>query len=147
MTSFFRPSFVTAAESRRERIVFTGIAIVVAVAMFLAASGSGSGDPVGEQPPVVVDVGGNVLSVVIGLLVLMPRTRAIGSILAIGNMFVSMYLNYTVDGVDYFVDLIPYNTVTIMLASVLLGHHAADLAHLRGGPGAPRDPGPMSAPG
>ena len=135
-----RPSFVTQRETRTERIVFTTIAVIVALAMFGAASGSGSGDPVGEQPPAVVDVGGNVLSVVIGLLVLIPRTRIVGAVLAVGNMFISMYLNYTVDGVDYFVDLIAYNTITIMLASVLIGHPAADLAHLRrGSPGSTGD--------
>ena len=87
-----------------------------------------------EPPPDALNIAGNVLAAVIGVLVLIPRTRAFGALLAVGNMFVSMYLNHTYDGVDYFVDLIPYNVGTITLAAILVGRYARDLPHtFRGG--------------
>ncbi|MEO1063048.1 MAG: hypothetical protein AAFZ07_16675 [Actinomycetota bacterium] len=128
MTSLLDPSPVSAVETRNERAVYTGIAVVVALAMFVAASGSGSGEYVtAEPPPDALNVAGNVFAAIVGILVLVPKSRGIGALLAVANMFVSMYLNYTYDGVDYFVDLIAYNTVTIMLGSILIGHHARDL--------------------
>ena len=102
--------------------------------MFLAASGSGSGNPVSAPPPVWLDVGGNIFAAAIGLFVLIPRTRILGGISAVINMFISMYLNYTIDGIEYFALLSPYNTITIMLASILIGHYAADLFYLNGRP-------------
>ncbi|MEM9463916.1 MAG: hypothetical protein AAGA90_01005 [Actinomycetota bacterium] len=143
MAAVLQPSHVSGRDGRGATIGFTAISVVVAIAMFLAASGSGSGDFVADPPPDWLNIGGNVFSVVIGLLVLVPRTRALGAILATGNMFVSMYLNHRYDGVDYFVDLIPFNTVTIMLASILIGHYVADLPRLfrRGDPNPPTPPG------
>ncbi|MEM8924137.1 MAG: hypothetical protein AAGD35_11610 [Actinomycetota bacterium] len=129
MNALLAPSRVSGRETGNERIAYTAITVIVAVAMFIAASGSGSGEYVtAEPPPDALNIAGNVFAAVIGILVLIPRTRIYGAILAVGNMFVSMYLNYTYDGVDYFVDLIPYNTVTIMLASILIGHYEPDLA-------------------
>ncbi|MEM9132172.1 MAG: hypothetical protein AAF962_05785 [Actinomycetota bacterium] len=131
MSSLLAPSPVSARETRNERIAYTVIAVIVAIAMFIAASGSGSGEYVtAEPPPDALNIAGNVFAAAVGILVLIPRTRIYGAILAVANMFVSMYLNYTYDGVDFFVDLIPYNTVTIMLASILIGHYEPDLARV-----------------
>ncbi|MEM1332699.1 MAG: hypothetical protein AAGG08_04495 [Actinomycetota bacterium] len=128
MTSLLDPSPVSATETRNERVVYTGIAVVVALAMFVAASGSGSGEYVtAEPPPDSLNIAGNVFAAVVGVLVLVPRSRGLGAFLAVANMFVAMHLNYTYDGVDYFVDLIAYNTITIMLGSILVGHHARDI--------------------
>ncbi len=138
MSSLFAPSRVSGRETRNERIAYTVMSVLVAIAMFLAASGSGSGEYVtAEPPPDALNIAGNVFAAAIGVLVLIPRTRVFGAILAVANMFVSMYLNYTYDGVDYFVDLIPYNTVTIMLASILIGHYEPDLARPSPGTGSP----------
>ena len=131
MRRLLEPSFISGRDSRPATIVFTVMAVLVALAMFAAASGSGSGDFVTEDPPPDwLNISGNVFAAIVGVLVLIPRTRALGSILAVANMFLSMYLNYRFDGVDYFAQLIPYNTVTIMLASILVGHYAADLPRL-----------------
>ncbi|MEM9201031.1 MAG: hypothetical protein AAGC53_05205 [Actinomycetota bacterium] len=151
MSGLFAPSYVSAQETRNERIAWTAITVVVAIAMFLAASGSGSGEYVtAEPPPDALNIAGNVLAATIGILVLIPRTRVYGAILAVGNMFISMYLNYTYDGVDYFVDLIPYNTITIMLASVLVGHYEPDLSpaarNARNEPNEPNEEEPSDAP-
>lgn len=129
MKKLLQPSFVSQNDSRGWTIFYTIITVLVALSMFLAASGSGSGNPVYEPPPAWVDVGGNVIAALTGLLVLIPRTRILGGISAVVNMFISMYLNYTVDGIEYFALLSPYNTITIMLSSILIGHYAADLFH------------------
>lgn len=132
MSSLLAPSRVSSGETRNERMAYWALAAIVAIAMFLAASGSGSGQYVtAEPPPDALNIAGNVFAAAIGIMVLIPRTRIYGAILAVVNMFLSMYLNYTYDGVDYFVDLIPYNTVTIMLASILIGHYEPDLARLQ----------------
>ena len=133
-------SFVSERDGERTNTVFTVIAVLVALAMFIAASGSGSDQPMGDTTvPGWVDVGGNILAATIGVLVLIPRTRIVGAVAAVINMFVSMYLNYNIDGVDFFVDAIAYNTVTIMLASILVGHYHEDLANL---PKLPKPPLP-----
>ena len=134
MKKLFQPSFVSQNDSRRWTIFYTVLTVLVAISMFLAASGSGSGNPISAPPPVWVDVGGNVIAALTGVLVLIPRTRIVGAISAVINMFISMYLNYTIDGIEYFALFSPYNTITIMLASILIGHYAADLFHLVNGP-------------
>jgi len=131
LKSVLAPSAVSARETPNERTAYWVITGIVALAMFLAASGSGSGDFVGEPPPDALNIAGNVFAATVGIMVLIPQTRIYGAILAVANMLVSMYLNYTYDGVDYFVDLIPYNVITIMLASILIGHYEPDLARLK----------------
>ncbi|MEM8860201.1 MAG: hypothetical protein AAGD96_17865, partial [Chloroflexota bacterium] len=133
MRKLFQPSFVSQSDSRGWTIFYTVVTVLVALSMFLAASGSGSGSYVSEEPfPVWLDFIGNVVAALTGVLVLIPRTRIVGAISAVINMFISMYVNYMIDGIEYFALLSPYNTVTIMLASILIGHYAADLFHLIG---------------
>lgn len=130
-SSLLAPSNVSARETPNERRAYWVIAAIVAIAMFLAASGSGSGEYVtAEPPPDALNIAGNVFAAAIGVMVLIPRARIYGAILAVINMFVSMYLNHTYDGVEYFVDLVPYNVTTIMLASILIGHYEPDLARI-----------------
>ncbi len=131
MKTILSPSFVMQRDSKQSNIAYTIVAVLVALAMFLAASGAGSGEYVTEQPlPDWVNIGGNVLAALFGILVLIPRTRVIGAILAVALMFLSMYLNYTVDGIEFFAAAIPYNTITIMLGSILMGHYFEDLGYL-----------------
>lgn len=118
-------------DGRTAHRIFTAIAVLVALAMFVAAAGSGSGNHVTEQPlPAWVDIAANVLSALIGILVLLPRTRTLGSIFAVINMALSMFVNYRVDGIEYFATVSPFNVATIMLASILIGHYAEDLQAL-----------------
>ena len=131
MKTLLHPTLVMQRDSKTANRVFTTLSVLVALAMFVAAAGSGSGSHVTAQPlPAWVDVAANVLSALFGILVLLPRTRSLGSLLAIVNMLVSMYVNYTVDGVDYFVQVSPFNIATIILASIVLGHYAEDLRHV-----------------
>ena len=75
----------------------------------------------------------------IGVLVLLPRTRVLGSMLAVVNMLLSMVVNYTVDGMAYFAKVSPFNVTTIMVASILVGHYADDLPNLFNGQPAATD--------
>lgn len=127
----FERSYVGRRDHPTANTIFTVLAVLVALAMFLAASGSGSEQPAGDTTiPGWVDIAANLASVVFGLLVLVPRTRVVGALLAVANMVVSMYTNYQVDGVDYFVKVIGFNIATIVFASMLAGHYFADLWHL-----------------
>ena len=82
-------STVSARETPNERRGYWAITGIVAIAMFLAASGSGSGDFVGEPPPDALNIAGNVFAAAVGIMVLIPQTRIYGAILAVGNTFVS----------------------------------------------------------
>ena len=129
MKTWLDLTFVMQRDSKTTNTIFTILSILVALSMFVAAAGSGSGNHVTEQPlPGWVDVGANIASALIGIMVLIPRTRVIGSVLAVINMLLSMYVNYTVDGINYFAQVIPYNIATIMVAALLIGHYFEDLA-------------------
>lgn len=126
MKTLLRPTPVMQRDSRSANFGYTLLAILVALALFFAASGAGAPEQV-QPSPSWLDVGGNILSIVFGVLVLLPRTRIVGVLYAVFIMFLSMYLNYTFDGVAFFVAAIPYNTVTIALSSILVGHYLEDL--------------------
>jgi hypothetical protein len=126
-STLFQRTPVSQADSRLAHAAYTIAAVLVAVAMFLAASGSGN--PATEQPlPDWVNTGANLLCVFIGVLVLLPRFRAVGAIAAALNMVASMFTNYQVDGYAYFVHVLPFNLVTLALSLVLAWHHRSDLA-------------------
>ncbi len=126
MQTLLKPTPVMSRDSRKANIGYTILAVLVALALFVAASGSGAAEQV-QPSPELLDAGGNILSAVFGVLILIPRTRIIGALYAVVSMFISMYLNYTFDGVEFFVMAIPYNTVTIALGSILIGHYMDDL--------------------
>jgi preprotein translocase subunit SecG len=67
-----------------------------------------------------------VLCVIIGVLVLLPRTRGRASLAAGFNMLVSMITNYVVDGPAYFLKVLPFNAITLILALVLVWRYRAD---------------------
>ncbi|MEM9954460.1 MAG: hypothetical protein AAF846_22820 [Chloroflexota bacterium] len=129
MKTLLSPTYVMKRDSQRANAGYTMLAVLVALSLFIAASGSGSAEQV-QPSPEWLDIGGNILSVVFGVLVLLPRTRIIGALYAVFVMFLSMYLNYTFDGVEFFVMAIPYNTLTIAFSSILVGHYMEDLFSL-----------------
>ena len=121
----FTPGPDTRWDGARAHILFSLIALIVALAMFAAASGSGN--PATLQPlPDWVNTGSNVLCVIIGVLVVLPRTRARASLAAGINMVVSMITNYVVDGPAYFLKVLPFNVITLILALVLVWRYRAD---------------------
>lgn len=121
------PSFVMQRDSKPANTAYTVIAVLVAIAMVIAASGAGTATEQRSIGRLILDNGGNILAMIIAVLVLIPRTRIIGAMLAVVLMFISMYLNFTIDGIAFFARAIPYNTITIMLSSILIGHYADDL--------------------
>ena len=131
MKKFFSPSFEMQRDSQWSHIAFAIVAILVALAMFVAASGAGSDAFPIEQPlPDWFNNGANVISIIWAILVLIPRTRVLGAILVVINMALSMYVNYVVGGVEFFVFTVAYNSMTIMLAALLVGHYSDDLPYL-----------------
>ncbi|MEO0601193.1 MAG: hypothetical protein AAF211_07140 [Myxococcota bacterium] len=108
------------APSSRASTLYTIAAVVVAIAMFAAALGSGNPDtPPEARPPAWVDIVGNVLAAGLGVLVLVPRTRGVAGAGVVVMMIVSMFLNYQVDGVDFFLLALPFNLVTLGLGALL----------------------------
>lgn len=105
--------------SQRKRWLLTGVALLVALAMFVAAAGDGSADAP-SPPPDWFNQLANVASAAIGVLVLIPRTRGLGAWLAILSMLMSMVANITVDGVGYFWRVLPFNLGTIALSATLI---------------------------
>lgn len=107
-------------ETPRTRTLYTVATVIVAVAMFVAALGSGNPDtPPEAKPPAWLDILGNILAAGIGVLVLIPRTRAIGGAGAVVMMVISMYLNYRFDGLDFFLLALPFNLITLTLGALL----------------------------
>ncbi|MEM7346418.1 MAG: hypothetical protein AAF485_19430 [Chloroflexota bacterium] len=133
MKAILAKTLVMQRDSKPANIAYTIITVLVAIAMFIAASGAGTETYASEQPTsgrLVLDYGGNIFAIIIAILVLIPRTRILGGIFAVILMFISMYLNYTIDGIEFFATAIPYNTTTIMLGSILIGHYFEDLRYL-----------------
>lgn len=131
MKKLISQSFVMKRDSRLSRISYTIIALLVAVAMFIAASGAGPEDVVSERTlPDWFNIAANIVSIIWAVLVLIPRTRIVGAILVLINMALSMWVNYVVGGVEFFVFAVPYNTTTIGLACLLIGHYFEDLRYL-----------------
>ncbi|MEM6294287.1 MAG: hypothetical protein AAGA54_23635 [Myxococcota bacterium] len=98
--------------------------------MFAAATGEGSPDT--AQPlPDWLNVGANVFSAVIGVLVLLPRTRALGGVLGALSMVLSMIANYRVDGPAFFFEVLPFNVVTLVLCLALVLRLFEDLTKWR----------------
>ena len=126
-STLFQATPVSQADSRLAHAAYTVAAVLVAAAMFLAASGSGN--PATEKPlPDWVNTGANVLCMFIGFLVLLPRFRAAAAIAAALNMVASMVANYQIDGYAYFVHALPFNLVTLGLSLALAWHYRSDLA-------------------
>lgn len=121
-----KPTPTMLHDSRVANIMYTLVAVLVAVAMFLCASGSGN--PTTAQPlPDVINTASNVLCVFIGIFVLIPKTRAIASIAGVLNMLASMLTNYLVDGYAYFLQVLAFDLTALGLSLVVLWHYRKDL--------------------
>ena len=126
MRSFIKPTVVMRRDSKITHTIFTLFALLVALAMVLAASGSGN--PTTAEPlPTWFDTGANVLAALLGLLVLLPKTRAASSMAAAVLMLLSMFFNYTVDGYAFFLRALPFDLGTLVIALLLTSHYWEDL--------------------
>ena len=128
MIGLFKRTAVMQSDSRSTHKFYTGVAVLLALTQFACATGSGN--PATAAPlPDGVNIAANVLAVGIGLLVLMPRTRALGGLLAALNMVASMFTNYEVDGLDYFLQVLFFDLSSLTLALMVLWHYRSDLRH------------------
>ena len=126
LNMLFKPTPTMLNDSRAANILYNLVAALVAVTMFLCASGSGN--PTTAQPlPDVFNTASNVLCVFIGIFVLLPRTRATASIAAAFNMLASMLVNYLVDGYAYFLQVLAFDLTALGLSLVVLWHYRKDL--------------------
>ena len=121
MRRLLEPSAVMRQDNARTRAFLSVVALTVAAAMFVAAAGSGNPETL-EPLPDWINTGANLICVVIGVLVLLPRTRAGASLAAALNMVASMLTNYRIDGQSYFLTALPFNAVTLILAVDLIWH-------------------------
>ncbi|MEM9954452.1 MAG: hypothetical protein AAF846_22780 [Chloroflexota bacterium] len=118
-------------DGRIANIFYWILVIIVALALFVAAAGAGPEDYIPANPlEDWFNVAANIVCVIFGFLVLIPRTRIIGALFGVIYMFGAMYINYTVAGVDFFVSAIPYNTISLTVSSILVGHYFEDLAYV-----------------
>ena len=126
MIGLFKRTAVMQSDSRSTHRFYTGVAVLLALTQFACATGSAN--PATAAPlPDAVNIAANVLAVGIGLLVLMPRTRALGGLLAALNMVASMFTNYEVDGFDYFLQVLVFDVSSLALALLVLWHYRDDL--------------------
>jgi len=96
--------------------------LAIAFAMGLAASGSGS-QATADPLPDWVNTASNLICIVIGGLILVPRMRFVGAVAAALMMVASMVTNYWVDGAAYFFQVLPFNLVTLSLAVIVARYH------------------------
>ena len=126
MKMLLKPTPTMLHDSPAANILYTLVTVLVALAMFLCASGSGN--PATAQPlSDVLNTTSNVLCVFIGIFVLLPRTRATASIAAALNMLASMLVNYLVDGYAYFLQVLTFDLTALGLSLVVLWHYRKDL--------------------
>jgi hypothetical protein len=126
MKMLLKPTPTMLHDSRVANILYTLVAVLAAVAMFLCATGSGN-QTTAEPLPDFVNTAANVLAVFIGIFILIPKTRAIASIAGWLNMLVSMLVNYFVDGYAYFLQVLAFDLVALGLSLVVLWHYRKDL--------------------
>lgn len=86
--------------------------ILVAVGQFLCASGSGNPDT--PQPlPDWINNSANIINIVIGLTVFIPRFRVPAAAASILITIVSIATNYLVDGYEYFLKVLAFDLLLL----------------------------------
>lgn len=75
--------------------------VLMAIGQFLCASGSGHPETPAPLPDWLNDTA-NVINIVIGVMVFIPRIRVLAASLSVVVTVVSMITNYLVDGPAYF---------------------------------------------
>jgi len=114
-------------ESKKAKIIFTILVFWVALGQLLCASGSGpstGADPIAGW----VHTAMNVVNVIIALLVLIPKTRALGAMFSTIILFISMSANLTFYGFAYFLKLSSFDLVFFIPSIVIAIHYKPDLA-------------------
>jgi len=127
MRQLFRPTSVMLNESKKAKIIFTILVCWVAFGQFLCASGSGpstGADPVAGW----VHTAMNITNVMIAILVLIPKTRALGALLSTIILLISMSANLTFYGFSYFLKLSLFDLAFFIPSIVIFIRYRPDLA-------------------
>lgn len=122
---FAQPRPVANQISFAQRSFFGLLALVTAAAQVVCAMGSGSPDTANPMPD-WVNATANLLNLCLAVLVLIPRTRLWGALGAAGMMIVSMITNAQIDGLDYFLKVLPFDLGALAVAAWLAWHHRAE---------------------
>jgi hypothetical protein len=126
MKELFRPTSVMSHDSKKAKLIFTILVCWVAFGQLLCASGSGpstGADPVSGW----VHTAMNIANVIIALLVLTPKTRAMGAMLSTMILLVSMSANWTFYGFAYFLKMSPFDLAFFIPSIVVFMHYRLDL--------------------
>jgi hypothetical protein len=127
MKELFRPTSVMSHDSKKSKLIFTILVCWVVIGQLLCASGSGpstGADPVSGW----IHTAMNIANVIIALLVLTPKTRALGAMLSTMILLVSMSANWTFYGFAYFLKLSPFDLAFFIPSIVVFMHYRPDLA-------------------
>ena len=114
-------------EDKRAKIFFTMLVCWVAFGQLLCASGSGpstGADPVAGW----VHTAMNIANVMIAILVLTPKTRALGAMFSAIILFISMSANLTFYGFAYFLKLSLFDLAFFIPSILIFIHYRPDLA-------------------
>jgi hypothetical protein len=126
----FGPTAVMSADSQRQKIAYSILVLLVALGQFICASGSGSS----AGPDSVsggVHTAMNIANTIIGLLVLIPRSRVVGAVLSALILTTSMAANYAFYGTAYFLKLLPFDGSIFILSVIVAVHYWPDLRRAR----------------
>ncbi len=117
---------VMAADSKFQANVYAALVVLIALGQFACASGSG-GSAGSDTVSGGVHTAMNVANTMIGVLVLIPRTRAIAALLSAVILILSMTANYTFYGVPYFLKLLPFDGSIFLVSVIVAVHYAAEI--------------------
>ena len=115
-------------DNKKEKIFYIILVLLMALGQFLCASGSGPSlgvDPVSGW----IHTAMNIFNTIIGILVLIPKTRAFAALLSTVISTVSMTANYTFYGFSYFLKLLPFDGLLFVVSLLILIHYWPDLCN------------------
>jgi len=126
--SLFQSTPTLLLDRKKQKIVYLFLVLLMALGQFLCASGSGpsSGD---DAVSGWVHRAMNGANITIGLLVLMPKTRALAAVLSAVIAAMSMMANDAFYGSAYFFKRLPFDGSLFLVPLLILIHHWPDLRY------------------
>ena len=125
MATLFQPSPVMRQDSPAQRTFYGILALATAAAQILCALGSGSPDTAHPLPD-WVNTTANLVNLALAIMVLVPRTRIWGALGAALMMILSMITNAQIDGLGYFLKVLPFDLGALAVAGLLALHHRTE---------------------
>jgi hypothetical protein len=125
MATLFQPSPIMRQDSPAQRAFYGILALATAAAQILCALGSGSPDTAHPLPD-WVNTTANLVNLALAMMVLVPRTRIWGALGAGLMMILSMITNAQIDGLGYFLKVLPFDLGALAVAGLLAWHHRTE---------------------